>query len=149
MPMGPQLLSCSVFIFSLLTGPKAHKLQFPDSFAYCFLFVSASGRLWQETGRQEGKLHSLGCQSGHGLCFSLAPSDLSIAVGSLGDITSFPLPDFLTHFNSPLVLCYLCLKHKLTLKEINPEYSLKGLLLKLKLQSLATRCEESTHWKRP
>ena len=67
----------------------------------------------------------------------------------LGDITSFPLPDCLTHFNFPLVSRYLCLKHKLALKEINPEYSLNGLLLKLKLQSLATRCEEPTHWKRP
>ena len=35
------------------------------------------------------------------------------------------------------------------LKEIGPEYSLKGLMLKLKLQSLATWCEELTHWKRP
>ena len=38
------------------------------------------------------------------------------------------------------------------LKEINPEYSLEGLMLKPKLWSsntLATWCEESTHWKRP
>ena len=35
------------------------------------------------------------------------------------------------------------------LKEINPEYSLEGLMLKLKLQCLATSCEELTHWKRP
>ena len=35
------------------------------------------------------------------------------------------------------------------LKEISPEYSLEGLMLKLKLQSLATWCEELTHWKRP
>ena len=38
------------------------------------------------------------------------------------------------------------------LKEINPEYSLEGLMLKLKLQyssTLAPWCEESTHWKRP
>ena len=36
------------------------------------------------------------------------------------------------------------------LKEISPEYSLKGLMLKLKLQSsLATLCEELTHLKRP
>ena len=34
-------------------------------------------------------------------------------------------------------------------KEINPEYSLEGLMLKLKLQYLATCCEEVTHWKRP
>ena len=34
------------------------------------------------------------------------------------------------------------------LKEINPEYSLEGLMLKLKLQ-LATWCEELTHQKRP
>ena len=35
------------------------------------------------------------------------------------------------------------------LKEINPEYSLEGLMLKLKLQYLATWCKEPTHWKRP
>ena len=35
------------------------------------------------------------------------------------------------------------------LKEINPEYSLERLMLKLKLQSLATWCKEPTHWKRP
>ena len=35
------------------------------------------------------------------------------------------------------------------LKEINPEYSLKGLRLKLKLQSLATWCKEPTHWQSP
>ena len=35
------------------------------------------------------------------------------------------------------------------LKEINPEYSLEGLMLKLKLQFLATWCEEKTIRKRP
>ena len=35
------------------------------------------------------------------------------------------------------------------LKEISPEYSLEGLMLKLKLQSLATWCEELTHLKSP
>ena len=35
------------------------------------------------------------------------------------------------------------------LKETNPEYSLEGLILKLKLQYLATWREEPTHWKRP
>ena len=35
------------------------------------------------------------------------------------------------------------------LKEISPEYSLEGLMLKLKLQHLATWCDELTHWKRP
>ena len=35
------------------------------------------------------------------------------------------------------------------LKEIRPEYSLEGLMMKLKLQYLATWCEASTHWKRP
>ena len=34
------------------------------------------------------------------------------------------------------------------LKEITPEYSLDGLMLKLKLQTLATSCKELTHWKR-
>ena len=33
--------------------------------------------------------------------------------------------------------------------EIKPEYSLEGLMLKLKLQYLATWCKELTHWKRP
>ena len=35
------------------------------------------------------------------------------------------------------------------LKAISPEYSLEGLMLKLKLQYLATWCEELSHWKRP
>ena len=35
------------------------------------------------------------------------------------------------------------------LKEISPECSLEGLMLKLKLNTLATWCEELNHWKRP
>ena len=35
------------------------------------------------------------------------------------------------------------------LKEISPEYSLEGLMLKLKLQYLATWCEKLTPWKSP
>ena len=35
------------------------------------------------------------------------------------------------------------------LKEISPGCSLEGLMLKLKLQTLATSCEELNHWKRP
>ena len=35
------------------------------------------------------------------------------------------------------------------LKEISPEYSFEELMLKLKLQSFATWCEELTPWKRP
>ena len=35
------------------------------------------------------------------------------------------------------------------LKEISPEYSLEGLMLKLKFQYLVTWCKELTHWKRP
>ena len=35
------------------------------------------------------------------------------------------------------------------LKEISPEYSLEGLMLKLKLNILATWCEELTHLKEP
>ena len=35
------------------------------------------------------------------------------------------------------------------LKEISPGCSLAGLMLKLKVQYLATWCEELTHWKRP
>ena len=34
------------------------------------------------------------------------------------------------------------------LKEISPGISLKGMMLKLKLHTLATSCEELTHWKR-
>ena len=39
--------------------------------------------------------------------------------------------------------------HQSIIKEISPECSLEGLMLKLKLQYLATWCEELTHWKRP
>ena len=35
------------------------------------------------------------------------------------------------------------------LKEVSPEYSLEGLMLKLKLSTLATWCKEVAHWKRP
>ena len=35
------------------------------------------------------------------------------------------------------------------LKDINPQYSLEVLLMKLKLQYVATWSEEMTHWKRP
>ena len=35
------------------------------------------------------------------------------------------------------------------LNEINPEYSLEGLMLKLKLQYFGHVCEELTHFKRP
>ena len=34
------------------------------------------------------------------------------------------------------------------LKEISPGCSLEGLMLKMKLSTLATSCEELTHWKR-
>ena len=36
-----------------------------------------------------------------------------------------------------------------TLKEISREYSLEGLMLKLKLQYFGHLSEELTHWKRP
>ena len=35
------------------------------------------------------------------------------------------------------------------LTEINPEYSLEGWMLTLKLQYFGHWCKESTHWKRP
>ena len=35
------------------------------------------------------------------------------------------------------------------IKETNPEYPLEGLMLKLKLNTLATWCKELTYWKRP
>ena len=37
--------------------------------------------------------------------------------------------------------------NQLILKEISPEYSLEGLMLKLKLNTLVTSCKELTHWK--
>ena len=39
--------------------------------------------------------------------------------------------------------------NKSILKEISPEHSLEGLMLKLKLNTLAIWCKELTHWKRP
>ena len=39
--------------------------------------------------------------------------------------------------------------NKSILKEISPEYSLEGLMLKLKLYYFVTWCEELTHWKIP
>ena len=39
--------------------------------------------------------------------------------------------------------------HQSILKEISPEYSLEGVMLKLKLQYLATWCKELTPWRRP
>ena len=39
--------------------------------------------------------------------------------------------------------------NKSILKEINPEYSLEGLMLKLKLQYFGHLMEETTHYKRP
>ena len=38
--------------------------------------------------------------------------------------------------------------NQLILKEISPEYSLEGLMMKLKLQYLANWCIELIHWKR-
>ena len=35
------------------------------------------------------------------------------------------------------------------LKEINPEYSLEELMLKLSSNTMATLCKKLTHWKRP
>ena len=35
------------------------------------------------------------------------------------------------------------------LKEISPEYSLEGRMLKLNSSTLANSCKELTHWKRP
>ena len=39
--------------------------------------------------------------------------------------------------------------HQSVLKEMNPEYSLEGLMLNRISNPLATRCKELTHWKRP
>ena len=47
------------------------------------------------------------------------------------------------------VPCTARRSNQLILKEISPEYSLEGLMLKLKLNTLVTSWEEPTHWKRP
>ena len=39
--------------------------------------------------------------------------------------------------------------NQLILKEINPEHSLEGLMVKWSSNTLATWCQELTHWKRP
>ena len=39
--------------------------------------------------------------------------------------------------------------NQLIIKEINPEYSLEGLCWSWSCNTLATWCEELTHWKRP
>ena len=39
--------------------------------------------------------------------------------------------------------------HQSIIREINPQYSLEGLMLKLSSNTLATWCKEPTHWKRP
>ena len=36
-----------------------------------------------------------------------------------------------------------------TLKELSPEYSLEGLMLRLRFQYFGHQCEKLTHWKRP
>ena len=51
------------------------------------------------------------------------------------------------------VSCVICIgrrttkSNQLILKEINPEYSLEGLILKLKIQYFGYLIEELTHWK--
>ena len=47
------------------------------------------------------------------------------------------------------VPCTVRRSNQSILKEISPEYSLEGLILKLKLQYFGARCEELTHLKRP
>ena len=42
-----------------------------------------------------------------------------------------------------------CKEIQSILKEINSEYSLEGLMLKLKLQYFSNLIKELTHWKRP
>ena len=51
-------------------------------------------------------------------------------------------------WRSLLGVCRVCTAQRSNqsiLKEINPEYSLEGLIMKVKLQTLATWCEELTH----
>ena len=47
-----------------------------------------------------------------------------------------------------IVPCSARRSNQSILKEISPEYSLEGLMLKLKLQYLATWCKDLTQWKR-
>ena len=49
---------------------------------------------------------------------------------------------------SPLDLSLSKRSNQSILKEISPGISLGGMMLKLKLQYLATSCKELTHWKR-
>ena len=53
------------------------------------------------------------------------------------------------HISQIVILKGLKRRDFLFLKEINPEYSLEGLMLKLKLQYLATWCEEQLIRKDP
>jgi len=46
------------------------------------------------------------------------------------------------------VPCTTRISNQSILKKINPEYSLEGLMLKLKFQYFATWWEEPTHWKK-
>ena len=48
-----------------------------------------------------------------------------------------------------ILFSYLTDSSGTILKEVSPEYSLEGLILKLKFQYLATWCRELTHLKRP
>ena len=80
-----------------------------------------------------------GLQHARLLCPSLSPRACS---------NSCPL----SQWCHPTIQLLLCLPLPLlpsVLKEINSEYSLEGLMLKLKLYTLATWCEELIHWRRP
>ena len=48
-----------------------------------------------------------------------------------------------------MVICYATLSSQSILKEISPECSLEGLILKLKLQYFGHLVQKTTHWKRP
>ena len=51
--------------------------------------------------------------------------------------------------STPHLIIVVRLSNQSFLKEIKPECSLEGLMLKLKLQYFGSRLKEPTHWKRP
>ena len=86
---------------------------------------------------------------------TLPPSRASLVLTTLCPILSgyaqcWRIDAFkLWHWRRILRVPWTARRSNQILKEISPEYSLEGLMLKLKLQYLATWCKELTHWKDP
>ena len=73
---------------------------------------------------------------------------------TLCDPMDYSMSGFSVHHQLPeLAQTHVCWtarrSNQCILKEISPEYSLEGLMLKLKSTTLATWCKEPTHLKRP